>query len=806
MLQIAVLVALAALIRAADFCDQVKSVPNEVCVVTGFNCGGKDFIFDKLPKDALTYRVVFDHAEVDCQRQTFRLGLDTKGSKVTMLKIEMINSRIKAMNVSIDAGDPRIEGSAIILANSTINTSLTRSGGDGFNATERSIYFSGSCTAQRDRDRDSSTEFNLTNLRSYGKAVLPKGSTLLDGDSLYSSQYFGSGGDASIGINSFGGGRVYLRSFLLKADSDTRVLANALNTKDPADVYLAGTGGVVMIAAGNIDLPETKDFLSPQSSLIQALGSYLFKNNTVGLLGSGGRVYIQIVDSDKSGVPVTDLPYSVAIGLEGSPCETRLCFGVAGTLFIKAGSSETALVYSSVSNSSEVVSNLCYTVLDAASLDDRERPLDLKLTNLASTLVISDKLTKDKETGHCRLTLGSLSFQNGAKAVLLFDCGVKDPQSLIPDAFPVDLKTDRLNVIVGSLIVRSPLIILGPLFTLQERSSVVIGGNNFYYPGAQTISLQVLTKVVNLGSDSSISSSAIPTHKTGYQSTLVVTPGESFNCTGLFEIKAQRVLFNFTNIGDVSLTRLNIIGSDSYCSSAPASGLSHNTERLLSSYFANSSFWRETSIADDQFRFNSSLIVLAQNLTVDKSSWSRFGFIAVGTRGWLNLTSSTVLSANAAGCPARDLSISEIGSKYLKICKVLGGSNVGRGTLGSQKNFDNCKYVMSVPRNKGGLYLPASGGGGQKNHQMEMDQSGYGGGIIALYNPVMYLSGNLTADGGDKSEQDYTMIAGGAGGTITLRGSSFSIMGNMTAKGGANDLEVVWNKTSLAVVEEARYF
>ena len=782
----AVLISVAA---GADFCDPLKSKPNEICVVTGYDCGEKDFTFKQLPQDVDTYTIVFDNARVDCQRSLFKIGFDTPGSQVKNLKILATNSVIIGRNVSINAGDTSSTDNEIAMFNSTINASMTVASGLGYNATELSIYFTGSCTTQR--DQDSSTEFNLTQLKSYGYTVLPKGKSMLLGDNLHTEEYFGSGGDETLGNLTFGGGRIYLRSATIKADNDSRILANGFYTKDSTDAQLAGTGGVIMIAANTMDIPKTESQLTPRNCIIQALGGFMFKNTSISKLGSGGRVYIELSNTNMTQKYPEELVNVVAVGQEGASCMNMSCYGTAGSLYVKIASEEDVIVYSAVANAFVISTSICYTVLHGAELTNRDNPIDLQIKNSVNAIMFGDDLPKDEDTGNCTLTFDTLSLLNNAGLLTLFNCGSPSLIAANPDPYAVYFKAESMYLVHSGMRVRSPMIFSGSRLVMNDSAYIIMGGINFYYPASQTILVSLSPIDMILSKQVAISSAPSAAHKRGYPSTLIIEPKGSFSIIDSADIKAQRVIMNFTNIDHQELTGINVIGSDYYCSSADLQpGVDHKTEKLLSSFFSNTLFWREANIFNDQLSYNSSLIILARNLITSRSSFSKFGYIAIGTRGWLNLTSSAVLNASAAGCPARDLSISEIGSKYLKICKVLGGSNVGRGTLGSQKNFDNCKYVMSVPRYKGALYSPSSGGGGQKNHQMETDQSGYGGGIIALYNPTLIMDGKLSADGGDKSEQDYTMIAGGAGGSISLRGSQFSISGSMSVKGGANDLEV----------------
>ena len=128
---------------------------------------------------------------------------------------------------------------------------------------------------------------------------------------------------------------------------------------------------------------------------------------------------------------------------------------------------------------------------------------------------------------------------------------------------------------------------------------------------------------------------------------------------------------------------------------------------------------------------------------------------------------------------------------------MAGGSNAGRGTLGALKNFENCKYILQSNSSLvSSINSIQSGRGGCKNHQMDSDIFGFGGGIIHLLaRGALNVAGEIHANGGSMSEKDYTMIAGGAGGTLVLVGRSVNLAktGLVSVRGGLSSDEVIFS-------------
>lgn len=89
------------------------------------------------------------------------------------------------------------------------------------------------------------------------------------------------------------------------------------------------------------------------------------------------------------------------------------------------------------------------------------------------------------------------------------------------------------------------------------------------------------------------------------------------------------------------------------------------------------------------------IIINSKNgdLNLQSSSINQSGTILLNSQN-LTLDPKSTLSASESGCPSRQPEPNTSYSKYLKVCKVKGGSNLGRGTLGKDINLEICKFLI----------------------------------------------------------------------------------------------------------------
>ena len=204
------------------------------------------------------------------------------------INLVLVNSTIKALNISIDLGAlDYINQTNLTLNNSSINSDMTAVRGMGWVNNER-LDFTGACLKE---DLDSSiNSTNFTDLwkRTYGYPSPPAGCDMsVNPDScMYDASFFGTGGDNTTQL---GGGRVYLRVKQISILDSLSSISSSANQQFPSqEAQYSGTGGTVIIACNNI----TSIGQDPKKFPILARGGTGDNSGSSIKLGGGGRVYI----------------------------------------------------------------------------------------------------------------------------------------------------------------------------------------------------------------------------------------------------------------------------------------------------------------------------------------------------------------------------------------------------------------------------------------------------------------------------------------------------------------------------------
>ena len=485
-------------------------------------------------------------------------------------------------------------------------------------------------------------------------------------------------------------------------------------------------------------------------------------------------------------------------------------YGQYGTIYAQNDTSSSIFVIPKVNGS---VSN-CFTVLpivnmsmDPDGFNPSKQLLQVKVSGIVKAILLYQSDSKPKGIFDDQVRLPIMSVQDGSILYMALFNSI-DTSVILP------IITSSLSIQNDALVVPSGNIQLQIRDQLYMRKgNIRFPLYNYATPERKTVFLYLITEKIFNMSNSTISFTDALTLKRNAVVTFVLEPRGSIQTDNTI-LSSDTLVMNYTAIKSPNITGIVLIkGSNNYCPPMDVPSTDLPAKQTASDYlskmyltngsnspgglFDNSGFIR--TIKDTEEYFNSTLIVLSQDtMNVRLPNVTDFGYIGFYSSNDLVISSDTTLNASASGCSPNVLGIQSISSKYLKICKVIGGTHVGRGGLGSQKNFENCKYVLST--NKPQVFLPnriVPGMGGQKNHQMETDKSGFGGGVVSLYsNTQLILQGNLLAEGGPKSEKDYTMIAGGSGGTVSLSSVKILIGGNISVNGGLGDSEVEFSLNS----------
>lgn len=760
-------------VAAIDICDKSLSSDSR-CVVTSFNCSGADVDFSQVlkGKNMSQYEFSFDGVVVNCTGNSLKVYIDPKTATINSLSVTVKNSLVFGRDISIDTGDLKSLGQ-IELSSSSINTDMQSRGGKGLTSkgdTKSNIFFTGSCFNPDNKDTKDSAN-NITSVKSYGTSV-PKDSTwITDGDVFNTDQFLGSGD--LLQPKGFGGGRIYLRAATIKINSGSNITCNAYcGDESPATWDYIGTGGVIFVVANDLltDFSKTKE--AQYSKIFQARGGCLTKWTTNMLIGGGGRVYMNVNNPPKDHYKLLDL---IEVSNTDVQCESGDCYGNTGTIYVSTP--DISYLAVAATQSDKVYDHFCYTQLLQSNLNANANSIQVLLSGPSK--VIYKTVPKDYPDANCSVKTSNLTLQGGARLVLYPNCSSSNLDTVMEMGTVlvnnsnlmvngrVTLKTNAFSLVNASKATFSP-----ELYKENDDSQVT-----------DVILLGVEAKQILVEDGCSFSTDGSASKKKG-STTLILKPLEQFTGQN-FKIESEKAFLLFNYLTEVQLAGLTATGSGYLC----AEDDTFQQLGLVKNYYEKDMSRQDVPLGTAPLD-KSAFVLLANSVSMKGCQVQGYGFVGIGALGDLNIDKLSQIDTSASGCPAKDLGISETGSKYLKICKVLGGSNAGRGLLGSQKNFENCKYVMATPTKLKPALMVVSGGGGQKNHQMDNENSGFGGGIIALYSSTLEVGGNLLANGGNHSEKDYTYIAGGAGGTISLVSSRLTLGGNMAVKGGLSDGEV----------------
>ena len=151
-----------------------------------------------------------------------------------------------------------------------------------------------------------------------------------------------------------------------------------------------------------------------------------------------------------------------------------------------------------------------------------------------------------------------------------------------------------------------------------------------------------------------------------------------------------------------------------------------------------------------------------------------------------NSSSDSILKASQRGCSPSLLTSNIQKSKYYKMCRVNGGSGLGRGSLGVKVNYGLCRFFLPKQQSQNMFNLATAGKGGEISHFVPYkNDNGFAGGVVFLVGNLMKLSAPIKADGGDSFNQGYINCGGGGGGSIKIMGSNITDIEEITANGGA---------------------
>jgi len=737
-----------------------------------------------------SYQIVFDNSHLHCFKTnlSIRNTLDSGDLLIKALNITFNSSIIWFKDISIDTGvvtSDNGSGSVTLTNKSVLKTDITSS----TNTREsQRLYFTGNCFLE-----DEYTDTSLNNIwnNTYGQVTIPADYSPLTAskDELRNRSFFGAGSNSS--NLTLGGGRIFLRTdMLVIPDEGSFISSSAFDAATDTNKYY-GTGGTIILALGNFQFIDRDHF-----PLLKVRGANSNRSISGRLLGGGGRIYAEV----RNQVNMSRLVNFLDAGWYEDPTFDQRFYGQTGTVYLQ--NSENATIYFTSRLTTKYSGYNCYTILNSSNIWPKPS-LNLRIEASGTGKLIY--INNYNENKSASFDLPDIEVTNNSTLYLISSTFSFSDDTIVSPSPMITFNCRSVQVSqTGSLIpINNIFFNITDKFVLTNKGYLQFPPINYPNPNYPNFFLTINSPTILIDQSSTISFVDSST-KRNTSSSLVLSPTSNFTCKDS-TIASDRtfIMLSLLNDAEQVFKNTNFKSFENYC---PTNFSDPNIgpEFLLNSLSGH--FSRKKQTVDERRQYlqqvtdsftgsklsdsKSVLVIFGNNVSLQQTVVSEVGFVGISVTGNLKIDKQTNITVNAFGCAPSVLPIQSTSSKYLKICKVIGGNNVGRGTLGAQKNFENCKYVLSSSKNTIPIESIFPGLGGQKNHQMESDKSGFGGGVISIWASKLTTDGYFNADGGAFSERDYTMIAGGSGGTVAFIADSMDLGGVVSCRGGLGSAEV----------------
>lgn len=604
---------------------------------------------------------------------------DSLKIKVT---IALNNCKLSSNDVSIDLGDLSL-GSSISLTNSS-----------SINANGMSNSTLG-MPIEDLREMICFTGCNLINSEYvYGAESMNYDITQGDSPEIQGSEYYGSGDNNPLYTDTrytWGGGRVYIRTSVLEfMDLASSVSSNGFQGNGPQDaaqiIQRSGTGGSVLIAASVINFNNGKGDFEIKRQIL-AEGSNLYKQPQTNL-GGGGRIFVSVTGMDYQGLENRFSVTGYGLGLSDLRANSgRITIKTPQYLYLIVENMYDKLNLKTAGtlldfNTPLIGNNIAYFRNCNVTNFLKNSQANYYSITLNSTIYTLINNNPVPQLNGFIMNIGALAVTN--QSVIYLN---------ISSSYEV-ISTDGIYVGNSSNITvfeNSYIILKGPVveFTQNSLANIYASLDEFSNSRAPTIFI-VVSDVITI-KDSSIMVDKILFSPT---SDLIIQDSVIGNIKGSCPSDDEAVQMdwfvrNCEVMGENPDPVCNGIWTNSFLEvELPGPPNYHQSERIYKKKGRNDNT-QETRIS---FVF----------INYPMSSWmtnsTRFqnvGYLAIKTTNF-TLGSSSIISASSSGCQALNPEIDSILSKYIKLCKVKGGSNLGRGTMGKLVNLQLCNFLMPM--------------------------------------------------------------------------------------------------------------
>ena len=614
------------------------------------------------------------------------------------IKIILSNCTLYSTQISLDLIRPgaMIGGSQ--------NTSILLANGSMISSTNTSSYYGGRVPGSMYCYSGCSNPGYV-----YGDPILPVQS-VTNGDNqnsrISSSHTLGSGAPNSEQYYSRGGGRIYLRANSITIDTTSAISANGFQGNSANFVQdqtnYGGTGGTIFITAITLKINLNSATAYQQNKfLIQAEGSNFSGLKDDYVLGGGGRIYLYIFNLKNSSDRL-DIQESISASGYGGMTTFDYNMANSGTIYINYVLNQTDYLIvknshpfnTTMKNRKGVVPTYFHQSSPIASQNltiQLNNSNYVQYLNEGETLVEVALIKTTNSIFSWNTNNGANSLQINLKSLSVNDNSIIMVNSTGSNVFTVD--GDAMISQNSTILLQQNMVFtfISQVFSLTENSTFQ---QDLAIYQAKSQLLSSLT-VELVSQQIIISESTISVQKLNLspQTSLSITSSIISN-NGFYSCPDQTLVSKEMDqfLQDCRLAMVNLTCYQNYRNNFigvtkqdPNSGPSSPSSQI--SFVMINSTNKLLNIANTKFNNVGYFLAYADTFTLDADS---------------------VISTSQTGCPTTNPTVKSDFPKFLKVCKVEGGSNIGRGSFGKDINVELCKYLMPMPQSTDLDLIPIS--------------------------------------------------------------------------------------------------
>ena len=516
------------------------------------------------------------------------------------------------------------------------------------------------------------------------------------------------------------GGRIFLRSKSISLKGNSKIMANAfLGDVDKVKGRLlrGGTGGAIFLAFSQVNIESTQ--ISSDSTLINARGSKFLDDGSKestesiskGIIGGGGRIYVKVIGSDP--IPKDELFNFLSVsGYKRSEASKEPIVNPnAGTISFESTKEKFIQIKNDEPPSEKTISGqtifLAYTKICETEYK-KFSGFSLSLINSNVTELIEESTTlkwNSINSERSSYFLTSSQTQDSEGVSNFIDHDFKDQEQdvlIVQDKFIITEGSQFLvNFTQLSKIkitntfqvdAESSVLLLDQTLIEVDVKNFIVSQNSMIasYTRNDQFSINRPAKglIVHASSFELIENSIIKVDK------LLIKPTSNFKLinSSIENLKSSCPSFNSAQNMDYIVQK---------CGSPQDDLLKRTCGSMIDEFFIKPKeivqpsfvlFNVSTLDFADSMRAEDTRILNSQ-IEIQNMTFKNVGYLALIAKN-LEIPEDMIIDSSASGCSTENPSAETLLAKYMKVCKVQGGSNLGRGTLGKAVNLELCKFLL----------------------------------------------------------------------------------------------------------------